>query len=112
MYLISLSDGQQFKSVTAMLIRQYILEYKLGGEKIRLRGFLQGQVQSGLCSHRRWLEARNFGFKKDRDCTIFGANPKALISCAITEQLICAFVFACAKLGFLMTRLNTCKWDG
>ena len=26
-------------------------------EKICLRGFRQGPTQTGLCSHRRWLEA-------------------------------------------------------
>ena len=30
---------------------------------------------------------------------------KALISCAVTAQLICAFVFAYAKSGFLIKRL-------
>ena len=32
--------------------------------------------------------------RKKRDCTINVAKPKALISCAGTVQLICAFVFA------------------
>ena len=32
-----------------------------------------------------------------RDCTICVAKTKALISCAVTAQLICAFVFAYAK---------------
>ena len=54
--------------------------------------------------HRRWLEALNFGLRKRRDCSIFVAE-NALISCADTAQLICAFVFAYAKIGFLITRL-------
>ena len=33
------------------------------------------------------------------------AKTKALISCAVTSQLICVFVFAYAKAGFLMTWL-------
>ena len=31
------------------------------------------------------------------DCTILIAKTKALISCAVTAQLICVFVFAYAK---------------
>ena len=31
------------------------------------------------------------------ECTIYVAKTKALISCAVTAQLICAFVFAYAK---------------
>ena len=39
------------------------------------------------------------------ECTIRIAKTKALISCAVTAQLICVFVFAYAKAGFLITRL-------
>ena len=35
-----------------------------------------------------------------RDCTIDVAKTKALISCAITAQLLCVFVFAYAKSRF------------
>ena len=35
-----------------------------------------------------------------RDCTIRVAKTKALISCAVTAQLICVFVFAYAKIRF------------
>ena len=31
------------------------------------------------------------------DCTIYLAKTKALISCAVTAQLICVFVFAYPK---------------
>ena len=31
---------------------------------------------------------------------------KALISCAVTTQLICGFIFTYAKSKFLMTQLN------
>ena len=56
--------------------------------------------KTGLYSHRRWLEAGNFGFRKNRNCTIPVAKTKALISCAVTAQLIGAFVFALAKIWF------------
>ena len=36
----------------------------------------------------------------------YEAKTKALISCVVTVQLICAFVFAYAKTGFLMIRLK------
>ena len=51
-------------------------------------------------SHRRWLETWNFGFRKQRDCTIQVAKTKALISFAVTAKLICVFVFAYAKIRF------------
>ena len=35
-----------------------------------------------------------------RDCTIYVAKTKVLISCAMTGQLICVFVFACARSRF------------
>ena len=38
-------------------------------------------------------------------CTIYVAKTKVLICCAVTAQLICNFVFAYAKAGFLMRRL-------
>ena len=37
---------------------------------------------------------------KKRNCTICLAKTKALISCAVTAQLICGFVFAHAKVWF------------
>ena len=61
-------------------------------EKTCLRGFRPGLTQTGQYSHRRWIEA--FGLRKKRDCTIDVAKTKALISCAVTEQLTCVFVFA------------------
>ena len=69
-------------------------------EKTGLRGFRPGPAPTGLCSHRRWLESRNFGFRKKRDCTIHVAKTKALISFAVTAKLICVFVFAYAKSRF------------
>ena len=38
------------------------------------------QTQTRLHSHRRWIEACNFGFEKLKDCTIFVAKTKVLIS--------------------------------
>ena len=52
------------------------------------------------CSHRRRLEAGNFGFKKKIKCTIHVAKTKALISFAVTAKLICFFVFAYADCWF------------
>ena len=60
-------------------------------------------TQTGLCSHRRMLEALNFESKLKWNFTICFAKTKALISCAVTSQLICVFVFALGKADFLMT---------
>ena len=43
--------------------------------------------------------ARGLKFRKYKDCTIYEVH--ALISCAVTAQLIYAFVFAYTKLKFL-----------
>ena len=51
-------------------------------------------------SYRRWLEARNFGFRKYRECIISVAKTKALISFTVTVKLICVFVFAYAYCWF------------
>ena len=53
-------------------------------------------TQTGLQSHRRWLEAGNFRFRKKKNCTIHVAKAKALISFAVTAKLICTFAFAYA----------------
>ena len=53
--------------------------------------------KTGLYSHRRRLETWNFGFRKQRDCTIQLAKTKALISFAVTAKLICVFVFRICK---------------
>ena len=42
--------------------------------------------------------------------TIRVAKTKALISFAVTAKLICVFVFAYAKPGFLLTRLNDLRY--
>ena len=69
-------------------------------EKTNNLGFRPGPTQTGLYSHRKWLEAGNFGFRKKRDCTIHVAKTKALISFAVTAKLICGFVFAYANCCF------------
>ena len=71
-----------------------------------LRGFRPGPTQTGLYSHRRWLETWNLGFRKQRYCTIQVAKTKALISFAVTAKLICVFVFAYAKIRFLLRRAS------
>ena len=55
-------------------------------------------TQISLYSLKSRLENRNFGFRKKRNCTIRVAKTKTLISCAISAQLICVFVFAHAVL--------------
>ena len=69
-------------------------------EKTCLRGFRPGPTQTGLCNHRRCLEAWNFRVRKKRYCTIRVAKTRALISFAVTAKLICVFVFAYAKRCF------------
>ena len=67
--------------------------YQLCNEKTCLRGFLtMSNRDRTVQPYRRWLEAWNFGFKKYSDCTIYVVKTKALISCAVTAQLISAFV--------------------
>ena len=63
-------------------------------EKPGHRGFRPGLTQTVLYIYRSKLEAWKFGFKKKRDCSILAARTKVLISCAVTAQLICVFVFA------------------
>ena len=72
-------------------------KYEPVREKTNNLGFRPGPTQTGLYSHRKWLEAGNFGFRKKRDCTIHVAKTKALISFAVTAKLICGFVFAYAN---------------
>ena len=74
-------------------------QYEPISEVTCLRGFRPDLTQTGLNSHRRWLEARNFG-KKNRGSTIYVVKTKALIRCAVTTQLICASVFTYAKIRF------------
>ena len=48
----------------------------------------------------RGLKFRNYIV----EVVYYVANTKATISCVVTMQLICAFAFAYAKEGFLVTR--------
>ena len=68
-------------------------------------------IQTGLYIRRRQLEVLNFRFRKERDCTIYVAKTKALISCAVSAQLICVFVFAYANVGFSQDRAEMLFWS-
>ena len=74
--------------------------YESSREKTNNVVFEQVRRKLSCDKHRRWLEAVNFGFRKQMNCTIRAAKTKALISCAVTAQLICAFVFAYAECLF------------
>ena len=83
--------------------------YEPRRQKTGLRGFRPGPTQIRLRRLRKWLEACNFVFRKERDCIIRIAKTKALISFAVTAKLICVFVFRiCKNPVFLMSRL-ICK---
>ena len=73
---------------------------ELRHEKYGLWGFRPGPTQTSLYSHRKRLDTPNFGFKKKRNCTIYVAKTKVLISFAVTTKLICTFVFALTKIWF------------
>ena len=86
------------------------LPYGPRRQKTGLRGFRLGPTKTGLCSHRRCLEAWKFGFRKKRKCTIKVAKTKALISFAVTAKLICVFVFAYAKIRFSHVAAHIRAW--
>ena len=65
-------------------------------DKTNNLGFRPGLIQTGLYKHKRLLEAGNFRFRKEENCTIRVAKTMALISFAATAKLICAFAFAYA----------------
>ena len=69
-------------------------------QKTGLRCFRPRPTQIRMRRLSKWLEAWNFVFRKERDCTIGVAKTKALISFAVTTKLICVFVFAYAKIRF------------
>ena len=74
--------------------------YQLHREKTGLRGLRPDLTQTGLYSHRRWLEAGSFGFRKKRKHTNCVAKTKGLISFMVTVALVCVFVFADADCWF------------
>ena len=63
-------------------------------------GFQTGLTQTRLYSYRRWLRLEIADLRRRGGYTFCMAKTKALISCAITAQLICTFVFAYAKSRF------------
>ena len=63
-------------------------------------GFWPGLTQTRLYSYWRWLEAWNFVFRKERDCTIRVAKTKTLIS------------EADLRLCFRICRLLVFSWRG
>ena len=48
-----------------------IFKFEACHEKTCLRCFQPGSQQTRLCSPRKWLEARNFGFRKWRECYMY-----------------------------------------
>ena len=61
-------------------------------EKTSLRVCRLGETQMGLCSHRKGLKARNFGFRKKRNFTIRVAKTKALNNFVVTAKLVCTLL--------------------
>ena len=61
-------------------------------------GFLTRSDTNGAVQPQ--IIARCQKFKKKRDCSIYVANTKVLISCEVNAQLICIFVFAYAESKF------------
>ena len=55
------------------------------------------EVHNWTVQPQRMTGGLKFGFRKLRDCTIYVVK---------TKELICAFVFAYVKIGFLMTWLK------
>ena len=52
------------------------------------------------------LEISDLGRRFFVQCTTYGVKTKALISCAVTAQLICIFVFSGMQIiGFLVQQL-------
>ena len=77
-------------------------------EKTGLRGFRPGPTQIGLYCHRRWLETRNFGFRKVVGLFYLCSENKGADQLRITAQLICVFVFAYAKSRFSHNEAQIC----
>ena len=110
--LVGNLERQFSRDTTHIMLKcLYILDpsipllYEPRREETCLRGLPPGLMQTRLYSERKYLEARNFGFRKYRSCSFYITKTKALISCAVTAQLIYAFVFAHSKNSFVMMRL-------
>ena len=97
---VTTEGGNSWREVLSCASPNRYLPDEPRRQKNGLWGFRPGTKQTGLCSHRRWPEVWNFGFRKKRDSTIRIAKSKALISFAVTAKLICVFVFAHAKIRF------------
>ena len=55
-------------------------------------------IQTGLYSHRKWLRLDSLDLESRGN--IYVSKTKALISCAVLTQLICAFIFVKRKNRF------------
>ena len=62
-FLTSPRKDKKMKASTYKVVAS-LAAYEPRCEKTGLRDFRPGQTQTGLCSHRRWLEAGNFVFRK------------------------------------------------
>ena len=71
----------------------FLSTYEPRCEKTSLPCFRPGPTQTRLYNNSRWLEACNFGFRNWRDCTIYVAKTKALISCAVMSRVMSKPVF-------------------
>ena len=92
---------------TANVIVDWICSNWASYDKIGLRGFRTDPTKTELYSHWRWLETWKFGFWTKRHCTInVTKKTKALISCAVTAQLIRTFVFAYGKIWFSLNEAH------
>ena len=56
-------------SLYEQLIHHTQITYEPRSEKTGLRDFRLGLTQTRLYNHTRWLEAGNFEFRKQRNCT-------------------------------------------
>ena len=77
-----------------------ILLYEPRCEKTGLQGFRPGPTQTGLGSHRRWIETRNFGFRKKRNCSIRAAKNKGAGQLRGNREADLRLCFAYAKIRF------------
>ena len=74
--------------------------YEPPNEKTNKEFLNRSDTNRAILAQKR-LEAGNFGFRKERNCTIRVANTKMLISFIVTAKLISAFVFTTHLVQFL-----------
>ena len=65
-------------------------------------GFLTRSDKKRAVKPQKMAKGLKFRIRKKTECTIYVEKTKALISCAATMQLICAFVFNMKK-GFILS---------